>query len=248
MIGVLVTLYNVLMNYLNLEKKKYLIEAGKIVEEDTQIQNGSALSKLLEKAWGFVPKEEEESLVLDHDYDGIVELDNKMPPWWLALFYGTIVFAVVYLYIYEWSGNWSSTQQWEEEVAAGNEAKSDYLAKMASLVNEENVTLLTDPDDIAMGKKTFQSLCIACHGSAGEGNSIGPNLTDEYWLHGGGIRNVFKTITHGVPEKGMIAWNNQLEPAMIQKVASYILSLQGSNPPNAKDKQGQLWTEDENIN
>jgi cytochrome c oxidase cbb3-type subunit 3 len=90
----------------------------------------------------------------------------------------------------------------------------------------------------------YLNSCAACHGQAGEGN-VGPNLTDAYWLHGGGIKNVFKTVKYGVPEKGMIAWEKQLSPAQIAQVSSYILSMQGTNPPNAKAPQGELWTDEE---
>lgn len=123
--------------------------------------------------------------------------------------------------------------------------KQAYLAQMANKVNEENVTALTDPAEIAEGKNIFLTNCATCHGKEGQGGA-GPNLTDDYWLHGGGIKNVFKTIKYGVPQKGMIAWETQLSPKQIQQVASYILTLRGTNPPGAKEPQGELWKE-ENI-
>ena len=81
-----------------------------------------------------------------------------------------------------------------------------------------------------------------CHGQKGEG-LVGPNFADEYWIHGGGIKNVFKVIKYGVPDKGMIAWQAQLKPADMQKVGSYILTLQGTNPPNPKAPQGTIWAD-----
>jgi cytochrome c oxidase cbb3-type subunit 3 len=92
------------------------------------------------------------------------------------------------------------------------------------------------------GKATFEKLCSACH-RADAGGQVGPNLTDEYWIHGGGIHNVFKTITYGVPDKGMLSWKSQLTPKQIQQVASYILSLKGSNPAGGKEPQGDKWVE-----
>jgi cytochrome c oxidase cbb3-type subunit 3 len=109
-------------------------------------------------------------------------------------------------------------------------------------VNESNVEMLIDESELALGETIFTTKCTPCHGMAGEGNSIGPNLTDEYWLNGGGIKNVFKTIKYGVPEKGMISWKSQLRASDMHRVASYILSLQGTNPPNAKEPQGEIWT------
>ena len=95
---------------------------------------------------------------------------------------------------------------------------------------------------MGQGELIFKSFCAACHGQKGEG-TVGPNFTDEYWIHGGGIQNVFKTIKYGVPDKGMIAWAAQLKPADMQKVASYILTLKGTNPPNPKAPQGEIWKE-----
>lgn len=235
---VLVTFFRLLINMLSFERRRMQGEDGSIEtpSDDTW------LDTMYKKAWSLVPVQDESKIDLGHDYDGIRELDNKLPPWWLALFYGCIAFAGIYMYIYHWSGSdWSSQKEWQEEVAVGDKLKREYLAKMANLVNEETVELLEDEAAIAEGKKIFQTLCIACHGTMGEGNSIGPNLTDEHWLHGGGVKNVFRTIKYGVPEKGMISWKDQIKPGAMQKIASYIISLQGSNPPNGKAPQGEIW-------
>ena len=192
-----------------------------------------------------VPIEREQDILLAHDYDGIRELDNVLPPWWLWLFYGTIAWGVMYLVNVHVINVWPHQQEeYAQEMA---QAKADiiaYQAQFKNLVNEDNVTLLTDAGSIAAGNTEFHEYCVACHGPALEGKEgLGPNLTDPYWKHGGGIKNVFHTIAYGVPEKGMISWKAQLKPVEIQNLASYILSMQGSNPPNAKAPEGELWTE-----
>ena len=120
--------------------------------------------------------------------------------------------------------------------------KEEYLKKVAAKINENTVTTVSDKAQLTEAKAMFQQKCAACHGQNGEGG-VGPNLTDEYWLHGGGIHNVFKTIKYGVPEKGMISWQNQMTPIDMQKVASYILTIKGTNPANAKAPQGDKYTE-----
>lgn len=184
-----------------------------------------------------VPMEKEYTIELSHNYDGIKELDNHLPPWWKNLFYATIVFAVVYIGIYHVYGTsplpkgeyLAELKQAEIEVAA-------YQAKAANSISENNVKL-ADAKGIEAGKAVFSSNCAACHGKAGEG-TVGPNLTDDYWLHGNGIADVFKVVKYGVPAKGMISWQTKLKPLDIQNVASYILSLRGSNPANPKAPQG----------
>jgi len=189
-----------------------------------------------------VPIEQEADIEFDHKYDGIRELDNNLPPWWVAMFYGTIAFAVIYIGFYHFSGvGLSQTEEYQLAMREAEEAKSSFLATQDDLVDETNVTLLTDAASLEKGKGIFAGYCVACHGEAGEGNN-GPNLTDEYWLHGGGITNVFSTVKYGVPAKGMQSWQTLLKPAAIQAVASYIVhDLQGSNPPNAKEAEGELW-------
>ena len=116
-----------------------------------------------------------------------------------------------------------------------------FRSTQADLVDEKSVAILTDEASIAEGKEVYLANCIACHGANGEGNAVGPNLTDKYWIHGGSIQNVFSTIKYGVVEKGMQSWQSQIRPQVIQKVASYIMSMQGSNPANAKEPQGVLY-------
>lgn len=201
-----------------------------------------------------VPVEKEASIQFEHEYDGIRELDNVLPPWWLGLFYVTIAFSFIYLIHYHVSPikalesigfvgpGVGQEELYRIEMEQAEKEKQAYLAQVASKINEENVTALSDAAEIAQGKEIFMTNCVTCHGKEGQGGA-GPNLTDDYWLHGGGIRNIFKTIKYGVPEKGMIAWETQLSPKQIQQVASYILTLRGTNPPGAKEPQGELWKE-----
>jgi cytochrome c oxidase cbb3-type subunit III len=190
-----------------------------------------------------VPLENEAEVMTDHEYDGIRELDNNLPPWWVYGFYFTIIFGVVYLFDYHvFQTSPLPAQEYQEQLAEAELEKKSRLKEVAASVDESNVIALTDAGLLAAGKDIYTGNCANCHGQAGEGG-VGPNLTDEFWLHGGGINNVFKTIKYGVPAKGMIAWQTQLNPESMQKVASYILTLQGTNPANAKAPQGEPWFE-----
>lgn len=204
----------------------------------------SFLHKLYLRMVDSVPVQQEKDILLDHDYDGIKELDNNLPPWWKYGFYVTIVFAFIYMFIYHVSGTGKlQGEEYKQELAIAQQEKEARLKASADNINEENVTALADEQLIAKGKETFQKLCVACHRADG-GGQVGPNLTDEFWLHGGGVKNIFKTITYGVPNKGMISWQSQLSPKQIQQVASYILTLKGTNPAGAKEPQGDKWTEE----
>jgi cytochrome c oxidase cbb3-type subunit 3 len=200
---------------------------------------------ILNKLTRTVKVEQEQDILMHHEYDGIRELDNVLPPWWLWLFYGTIIWSVVYIFNVHVSGTWlHQADEYEQEMAQAKADVEAYLAKAAASVDENTVTVMSDAGALAAGKSTFVTYCKACHGENGEGNAVGPNLTDAYWLHGGGIKDVFTTIKYGVVEKGMQSWKKDLKPAEMQQVASYILSLQGSNPANAKAPQGELWKEE----
>ncbi|MGX5852369.1 cbb3-type cytochrome c oxidase N-terminal domain-containing protein [Dyadobacter jiangsuensis] len=184
-------------------------------------------------------KDEKDILIDGHDYDGIQELDNRMPPWLQFLFYTTVFIAVVYsAYYFSGLGDLQIAEL-EKEIATAEAEKKAYMEKVGASMDETSVTLLTDKAGVDAGMKIFQEKCTACHGAEG-GGAVGPNLTDEYWLHGGGIHNVFKVIKYGVPEKGMISWEKQLSPTDIQKVASFVLSLKGTKPANPKEPQGEL--------
>lgn len=186
----------------------------------------------------------EAELDLKHNYDGIRELDNKTPAWWTYAFYISILFGAIYLYRMFVS---KSLPGQLIELAQENERaeilQSQYLKTAASAIDENNVTML-DPESVAKGAMTFKVNCAVCHGVNGEGNVVGPNLTDDYWIHKGSIKDIFYTIKYGVPEKGMKSWKDDFSPVQIAELASYVKSLHGTNPANAKEKQGELFVEE----
>lgn len=187
---------------------------------------------------------EERDLELDHNYDGIKELDNKLPPWWLYTFYVTIIFAFGYMAYYHIFDGDTQLTEFEKEMASAQIALEEYKKNAPDLVDAESVVVLTEAGDIETGNAIFQTNCIACHAADG-GGGIGPNLTDEQWVLGGGIKNVFHTISEGGRAgKGMIAWKSTLSPTEIQQVSSYILALQGTTPANPKEAEGDVWSEE----
>lgn len=189
-----------------------------------------------------IPVEKEKDHLLDHNYDGIQELDNSLPPWWKAGFYITVVFAVVYLLRFHVLGMGPDPEQeYQTEMKMAAVQIEEYLATSGEKIDEKSVTL-ADAAGIADGAKIFAQSCLACHGAKGEGG-VGPNLTDKFWLHGGSVNDVFKTIKYGVPEKGMQAWEKMFSPTQIKNLASYVRSLQGTNPPNGKAPQGDEYNE-----
>ena len=176
-----------------------------------------------------------------HEYDGIRELDNKLPRWWVYLFFVTIIFAVVYLLGYHVTKWWPLQEdEYKNEMAVVSDLKK---ANPEPVVNLETMVPLTSPSDLAAGEATFKKICFVCHGAQGQG-LVGPNFTDQYWIHGDtvtktiSIKNLYNVVITGVIEKGMISYKDQLRPIQIQQVLSYILSLQGTNPPNPKAPQG----------
>ena len=198
------------------------------------------LMKMLIKS---VPIENEGQLLLDHDYDGIKELDNNLPPWWVYLFYGCIIFAAVYLFRFEIMGADNQEIELKKEMAQAQIDIAEYKKTAPDLMDENTVTLLTDPSDLAAGKAIFTTNCVACH-RADAGGQIGPNLTDDQWILGGGIKNIFHTLLNGGRDgKGMISWKGTLKPKQMQEVASYVLSLKGSNPKDPKAPEGEIWVD-----
>ena len=191
------------------------------------------------KILGLRPISEEKDIKLDHEFDGIAELDNPTPAWFMWLFYVTIFFAVAYLLNYH-VFSWGKLQDEEyvAEVAEANAAKQAYLANAANLIDENTVKEDLGASVVSAGQAIYNTNCVACHGDKGQG-VVGPNLTDEFWLHGGKINSIFKTIKYGVPEKGMISWEKTLTPKQISEVSNYILSLKGTNPAGAKEPQGE---------
>lgn len=191
-----------------------------------------------------VPLEDEQTLELDHNYDGIKELDNHLPPWWKWLFIGTIVWAAVYIFVFHFSGSLPlQLEEYQHELTYAEEQSARLAASQPQAAIDENALVYTaDAEILSNGSKVFITNCVACHKNDGGGNAIGPNLTDAYWLHGGEIKNIFTTIKNGVVEKGMPAWGKAMSPKDVRDVAFYVMSLQGSNPPNAKAPQGDLFT------
>ena len=189
-----------------------------------------------------IPLEKEADMLLDHDYDGIKELDNALPPWWKYGFYITIVVALFYIFKFEvWHTGMNPTQEYAEEMSAAKIQTDAYLASAKENVDENSVVQL-DAAGAAQGKILFAKTCVACHLAEGQG-SVGPNLTDEYWIHGGSIKDIFKTIKYGFPDKGMQSWQTTYSPVQMQQLATYIRTLKGTNPPNPKAPQGDLYKE-----
>jgi cytochrome c oxidase cbb3-type subunit 3 len=174
--------------------------------------------------------------VLDHDYDGIREYDNRLPNWWLAILFGTVAFAFAYWFYYQTFGVAPTPEErLQAEVARAAEAQ---LARAAgSELTDESLALMASiPERVAEGQSVFKQFCVVCHGEMGEGK-VGPNLTDGFWLHGARPLQIHGTVTNGVTEKGMAAWGNQLGPTRVEQVTAYVLTLKGKNVPG-KEPQG----------
>ena len=177
--------------------------------------------------------------LLDHNYDGIMELDNDLPPWWLYMFYGTIIAAIIYLIAFFGMGKFNQLDEYAAEISSAEANKAIFHENFGgSSINENTAIIVTQEDQLADGKEIYLKFCVACHLENG-GGSVGPNFTDEYWLHGNTINDLFKTIKFGVPEKGMIPWESQLNSKQMQNVASYILTeFKNKNIEGGKEPQG----------
>ena len=233
-------LYVVALQQLGVAERKKLL--AKSVKKAKVIR-----PSLIDKMNASVSIEQEADIMMDHDYDGIKELDNNLPPWWIYGFYFTIIFAVVYLFHFHVIGTGDlQLAEYNEQIAQGKRDVDAYRKKAANLVDENNATLLTDKGSLSAGKATFVANCVACHGANGEGG-VGPNLTDDFWIHEGDIKDIFKTLKYGYPEKGMKAWEQDLGARQIHEVASYVKSLQGTKPANPKAQEGELYIEKEEV-
>ncbi|MFM2264727.1 MAG: Cbb3-type cytochrome c oxidase subunit FixP [Bacteroidota bacterium] len=222
------------------DEQKAQLEAA----QNTSLSESMWYKNILKALTKSTPIENENELLLQHDYDGIKELDNTLPPWWVYLFYLTIVFAVVYLLRFHVMGGDTQEMELKNEIAQSKIEVAEYLKTAPDLMDEKTVTLLTDPASIAEGKTIYTTNCVACH-RADAGGQIGPNLTDDQWILGGGIKNVFHTLMNGGRDgKGMISWKGTLKPKEMQKVASYVLSLHGSNPKDPKPSEGEVWVDE----
>jgi len=213
------------------------------LDYDSWLKTKKTKLSIWNKVLGLKPIEEEKNLVIEHAYDGIHELNNPVPGWFNFLFYGTILFGAGYLFYYYIGGyGLNQDQLYEAEMAKSIEEKAIYLEKSANTVDENSVKFDNSVAVLESGKTIFSGNCAVCHAPTG-GGIIGPNLTDDFWLHGGGVNNIFKTIKYGVPEKGMVSWEKQLSPKQISDVTNYILSLHGTNPAGAKAPQGEKYEE-----
>ena len=217
--------------------KKYVVEAV----DDDQWSKSSDKPSVWTKLLGLKPLSEEKNLEIPHDYDGIKELNNPIPHWFNFLFYGSIIFAVGYMYYYH-VGDHGERQddEYKTEMVKADLDKQKFLAKSGSAVDENSVKV--DPSQVAVGKGIYDGNCSACHGEKGEG-IVGPNLTDEFWIHGGGVKDIFKVIKYGVVEKGMVSWEKNMSAGDMSAVTNYIISLKGTNPPNPKEAQGEKYDE-----
>ncbi len=231
-------LENVMLHKMDEEaKERFLAEKNKSYQF-TWIMN------IYKKLAGGKPIEEEGEIILDHNYDGIKELDNNLPPWWIYSFYISIIFAAVYLLRYHVFDGPSQLAEFETEMAEAKAAVEEYKKTAKNLVDVNTVTVLTDAADLSAGKAIWDTNCVACHMADG-GGGIGPNMTDEYWILGGGIKNIFNTISEGGRDgKGMVAWKQQLKPLEMAQVASFILTFQGTTPANPKAAEGDIWVDE----
>lgn len=234
-VEVAVVLYYVRMIQLFLSKNEVRsTTAQPVVEVSTRAKWWDNFNK-------SVAIEKEAAIMTDHNYDGIQELDNSLPPWWKYGFYLTIVWGVAYLIHYHVAQTGPlSIDEYKNQIAEAEIQMEEYRKRSADMVDEKTVTLLIDANELSKGKATFDQFCVACHGAAGEGK-VGPNLTDAYWKHGGDIKDIFKTVKLGVSGTGMKSWKADLSPKAIAQVSSYILTLQGTNPANSKAPEGDLY-------
>jgi len=201
----------------------------------------SGIKKWYKKMLNQKPIEKEEEILLDHNYDGIKELDNDLPAWWLYGFYISIIFAFVYMGYYHIFDGETQREEYLAEVAEAKEEIEAYKAANPDLIDASSVELLTEASDLKAGEEIFMTSCMACHRADG-GGAIGPNLTDEHWILGGGISNVFQTVSEGGRDgKGMVAWKSELSAQEIAQVSSYVISLEGTNPTDPKAPEGEIW-------
>lgn len=175
-----------------------------------------------------------DKLLAGHDYDNIRELDNRLPKWWLWLFIITIVYAVIYVFVFDVI---KIAPHQEAEYAKEMEAAASLTPAPQAMVFDTVLAPITDQAGLDAGKALFDKNCVVCHKAQGQG-LVGPNLTDNFSIHGCRYFDVLTVIANGVPEKGMIAWKAQFTKDQVMQVASYTLTLKGTNPPDPKAPQG----------
>jgi cytochrome c oxidase cbb3-type subunit 3 len=199
-------------------------------------------TKLDKKLTRAIPLEQEADVMMDHDYDGIRELDNPLPPWWKYGFYLTIGVAIIYLLNFHVLGYGKNpTQEYNAEMVKAGIEKELYEANNKDKIDEDRVPM-ADAAGLMKAKEIFAAKCFACHGKDGQGGA-GPNLTDDYWLHKGSLNDIYRTIKNGYPDKGMQSWSMEYTPKEISYLASYVKNLRGTNPPSPKAPQGDLYVD-----
>lgn len=216
------------------------------VSDKTKPNKTFSLNKWWKKTNNFIPIEEEDKLDSGHSYDGIRELDNNIPSWFTAAFVICILFAISYLWRYHVSESAPlQLAEYKLEMEQAAKDKEEYLKTAANNVDENTITML-DATGIAEGKNLFENTCAACHAKTGASNvgGVGPNLTDAYWLHGGGLKDIFKTIKYGWPDKGMRSWKDQFSANQIAQLASYVKSISNTNVVGGKEPQGEIYIEE----
>lgn len=185
--------------------------------------------------------EDEKKILLDHDYDGIKELDHPLPSWWVSIFYITIIFAVGYYAYYTFMGGPTLTDEYKAEIALVEKAKADWDKKNNSFDIEEYNAYVVTPKAQKLAKKTYKRKCKACHAKDG-GGGVGPNLTDNFWKNGdGSLEAVYKVIDKGVVDKGMEAWGEKLKKNQLMAVVKYVMDLKGTTPEAPKEAEGELY-------
>jgi cytochrome c oxidase cbb3-type subunit 3 len=220
----------------NDEKERYLAQQN-------QFPIWNKIKTIYKNLLGSKPIEEEGEIILDHNYDGIKELDNNLPPWWVYSFYLSIIFGVVYMVRYHVLNADDQFVEYEIEYAEAERAIEEYKKNTKGLVDINTVEFLADAADLNAGQKIFEANCVACHKADG-GGGIGPNLTDQNWILGGGIKNVFKTISEGGRSgKGMVPWKTELKPLEMAQVSSYVLTFEGTTPAEPKAAEGEIWVD-----
>ena len=212
-------------------------QEGKVYKQEPTLWE-----RLWQDANAFVPVEKEGTILLDHNYDGIRELDNHLPPWWTYLFIGTVIWSVIYFFAYHVTDTLPlSISEYDTEVAVANEQQKKLkAANPGPQIDESNVIATAEAVELKDGKSTFTSICASCHRVDG-GGDIGPNLTDEYWKYGGSMSDIYKIVKNGVTGTNMVAWGATMSPEKMRNVSSYLLTLQGTNPVNGKKPEGDLY-------
>lgn len=234
LVGVIIYFRQLLQSLLTIDK----VKVAKLAEVEDPASK--PVAKIMHILTDAVPLDQEEKVATDHEYDGIRELDNNLPPWWKWGFYVSIVVGIIYLIHYHvLETGQLQIEAYHTEMKEAEAEVQAYLKAQAMNVDESNVVVLQEAGALNRGRGLFVQYCQVCHGAEGEGK-VGPNLTDQYWLYGGDVSDVFATIKYGA-KNGMKSWKDELNPIQIQEVSSYIATLQGTNPDNQKAPQGELY-------